>query len=188
MSILMVKVKKPSIQKAIFKTLAGKQAVSFDSLKREVENTLKCLHNNKNNPEYAISRSIKNLTSDGLVECFQSESQTYFRLSNEGKKRLNSNALVDDTAIVSNNWDGNWRIIILDLPEERKNEREALRYLLKKAGFICLKNSVWISMYPYEHLFINIKKDLNLTSEMMIIVTDKIDELTQKEFLSSIKK
>jgi DNA-binding transcriptional regulator PaaX len=176
--------KKTSIQKAIFKTLARKQAVSFDTLKKEVENTIKSAYRGKNRPEYAISRSIKNLAGGGLVECFQSEYQPYFRLSEEGKKRLNSNALDDDTALVSNNWDGYWRIIILDLPEERKNEREALRYLLKKAGFVCIKNSVWVSIYPYEHLFINIKKDLSLTSEMMIIVTDNIDKETEKEFLT----
>jgi hypothetical protein len=176
------------IQKAIFKTLARRKAVSLELLKKEVGDNIKDPYSNKDNQDYAISRSMKNLIQDGLVECFQSESQPYFRLSILGKKKLNSNALVDDTALISNNWDGYWRIIIINLPEERKNEREALRYLLKKAGFVCLKNSIWISMYPYEHLFINIKKDLNLTSEMMIIVTDKIDELTQNEFLSSIKK
>jgi DNA-binding transcriptional regulator PaaX len=74
-------------------------------------------------------------------------------------------------------------MIMLDLPEERKSEREALRYLLKKAGFVCVKNSVWVSMYPYENLFINIKKDLGLTTEMMILVTDKIDEETEKELI-----
>lgn len=176
---------KTSIQKAIFKILARKKAISLNSLKEGVENTIKSSYTSKNRPEYAISRSIKQLASDGLVECFQSDFQPYFRLSEEGKKRLNYNALDDDTTLVSNNWDGNWRLIILDLPEDRKSEREALRYLLKKAGFICLKNSVWVSMYPYENLFINIKKDLNLTSEMMVIVTNTIDEATEKEFFST---
>lgn len=176
---------KTPIQKTIFKILARKKAISLDSLKEGVENKLKSSYTSKNNPESAITRSIKKLTSDGLVECFQSDCQPYFRLSEEGKKKLNSNAIDDDTTLVSNNWDGYWRIIILDLPEERKSERESLRYLLKKAGFICVKNSVWISMYPYENLFTNIKNDLKLTSEMMIIVTDKIDEATKKEFLSS---
>ena len=176
--------KKPSIQKAIFKALSRKKAISLDSLKEGVEKAIKGTYASKNRPEYAISRSIKKMALDGLVECFQSENQPYFRLSNEGKKRFNFNTLDDDTTLVSNSWDGNWRIIILDLPEERKSEREALRYLLKKAGFICLKNSVWISMYPFEHLFTNIKKDLNLSTELIIIVTDKIDEETEKEFLS----
>jgi len=180
--------KKPSIQKSIFKILARNKVISLDSLKKEAENAIKSSYKSKNRPEYAIARSIKNLMSLGLVECFQSDYQPYFRLSSEGKRKLNSNAIDDDTAIVSNNWDGYWRIIILDLPEERKNEREALRYLLKKAGFACIKNSVWVSIYPYENLFTNIKKDLGLTSEMMIIVTDKIDSETKKEFLNLVSE
>ncbi len=74
------------------------------------------------------------------------------------------------------------------MPEDRKSEREALRYLLKKANFICIKNSVWVSMYPFEHLFTNIKKDLDLTTEMMIIVTDKVDVETENELFKIFKK
>ena len=48
---------------------------------------------------------------------------------------------------------------------------------------MCLKNSAWISPYPFEHLFTNIKKDLNLTTEMMIIVTESLDKETEKEIL-----
>jgi DNA-binding transcriptional regulator PaaX len=77
-------------------------------------------------------------------------------------------------------------MILLDLPENRKSEREALRYLLKKAGFVCVKNSVWISMLPFENLFINLKKDLGLSTELMIVVTDKIDKETEQEFLKLI--
>jgi hypothetical protein len=76
----------------------------------------------------------------------------------------------------------------LDMPEDRKSEREALRYLLKKANFICVKNTVWISPYPYEHLFTNIKKDLGIGNELMIIVTDKLDSETNLAFLEAIKK
>lgn len=91
------------------------------------------------------------------------------------------------TAPIVAGWDGFWRIILLDLPEERKSEREALRYLLKKAGFIALKNSVWVSPYPFEHLFTNIKKDLGLSTELMIIITQFIDEETKKELLKTFR-
>jgi DNA-binding transcriptional regulator PaaX len=168
-------VKKSNISKGILKKLAGKQAVPFENLQNETT---------EKKEKYAITRSIKNLMTDGLVESFNTEYNQYFRLTNEGKHKLNQISLESESSLVSTKWDGYWRIIILDLTEERKSEREALRYLLKKAGFLCLKNSVWISMYPFEHLFTNIKKDLILSSEMMIIVTDKIDKETEKEFLS----
>ena len=180
-------VKKPSIQKAILKTLSKKGVTSLDSIKKDVEKFISSGCETSDKANYAIARSLKNLLSDGLIEAFNSDNNSqYLRLTKEGKQKLNNIALECDSSLVSLTWDGYWRIIILDLPEERKNEREALRYLLKKAGFVCIKNSVWISIYPYEHLFTNIKKDLGLTSEMMIIVTDKIDEMTKKEFLNLI--
>ena len=177
--------KNTPIQKIILKILARKNVISLEDLKREALNSLKTGQDAKNKTEYAISRSLKNLSTSGLLDCFQSDRQPFFRLSEEGRKKINSNALNDDTAIMLKNWDGNWRIVILDLPEERKNEREALRYLLKKAGFVCVKNSVWISVYPYENLFINIKNDLGLTTEMIILVTNKIDEATRLELLKN---
>ncbi len=76
---------------------------------------------------------------------------------------------------------------MLDFPEDRKQERESLRYLLKKAGFVCLKNAVWISPQPFEHLFMNIKKDLGLTTEIMIFISDTIDPETEKAFWESMK-
>ena len=177
-------IKKPSIQKAILKTLSKKGVTPVDYIKKDVEEAIVGQSEADNKTGYAIARSIKNLLSDGLVEAFSSEHKQYLRLTKEGKQKINSIAIECESSLVSTVWDGYWRIILLDIPEERKNEREALRYLLKKAGFICLKNSVWISMLPFENLFTNIKSDLNLSTELIIIVTDKIDKETEKEFLS----
>lgn len=179
--------KKPSIQKNILKTLSNRRAISIDSIKKNVSEKILDKDQSTNSTNYAISRSIKNLLSDGLVEEFNSEHKQYLRLTDIGKQRLNNIALECESGLVSTSWDGYWRIVLLDLPEDRKNERDALRYLLKKAEFACLKNSVWISMYPYEHLFNNIKKDLNLSTELIIIVTDNIDEDTKNEFINLCK-
>ena len=176
--------KKPSIQKAILRTFSKDKVISSDSIKKGLKGTILSEKEPINKADYAITRSIKTLISDGLVECFNSERGQYFRLTTEGKHKLNNINLEGESTLVSTKWDGFWRIILLDLPEERKSEREALRYLLKKAGFVCMKNSVWISMYPFENLFTNIKKDLGLSTELMIIVTDKLDEETEKEFLT----
>jgi len=179
--------RKPSIQRAILKTLSNKGVTPVDYIKKDVGETILGESETDNKTNYAIARSIKNLLGDGFVEAFNSEHNQYLRLTKQGKQKLNNIALECESSLVSTIWDGYWRIILLDIPEERKSEREALRYLLKKAGFACLKNSVWISMYPFEHLFTNIKKDLNLSTELIIIVTDKIDEETEKEFFSLCK-
>lgn len=163
------------VQKLILKNISSKKPVKIDQLVSDIGDKL------------AVNRSIKTLSEQGLIESLKSDTSDYIRLTDDGIKKINQMALDSDSALVSHSWDGFWRIILLDLPESRKSEREALRYLLKKAGFVCIKNSVWISMYPYEHLFTNIKKDLNLTTELMIIVTQQIDSETEKEFFELVK-
>lgn len=162
----------------ILKILGEKSAIPLESLK-DVDNS---------KVSYAITRSIKNLIESGCAEILNSSNQKFIRLTKEGKTKLNTLRLESEDALVPSSWDGLWRIILLDLPEDRKAERESLRYLLKKAGFVCLKNSAWISPYPYEHLFTNIKKDLELTTEMMIFVTEFIDEETKKVLFETFGK
>jgi phenylacetic acid degradation operon negative regulatory protein len=137
--------------------------------------------------KYSVTRSLKNLRAAGLIESIHSPQKEYARLTKEGRKKMHSLALENDMGLVPAAWDGRWRIIILDLDEARKSEREALRYLLKKANFTCVKNTVWISPLPYEHLFENIKKDLGLTTELMIIVSDNLDPETSRAFLEALK-
>ncbi len=167
---------KNDFSKKILKILSEKPAISISEIPEKVG----AKYTDKSGI-YAVNRSIRGLKNAGLIESISSGQNDYAKLTREGKKKAHSVRLESDTALVSPSWDGKWRIILLDLPETRKAERESLRYLLKKAGFVCLKNSAWISPYPFEHLFINIKKDLNLTTEMMIIVSNSIDETTLVE-------
>ncbi len=160
--------------KKILKELSRKPALSLDSIEEK---------DNKTNT--AIKRSLKNLVEGGLVDIYDSHNQKYAKITKKGKNKLTLMHISGEDALVPHTWDGYFRIILLDLPEERKQERESLRYLLKKASFVCLKNSVWISPLPYEHLFQNIKKDLGLTTELMIIVTNNLDEETRKSFFEN---
>ncbi len=163
--------------KKILKILAEKPAISLDNIKG-ADDPKTC---------YALSRALKNLIEGGYAEVHSSGREDYVKITKKGKVKVNSLRLETGEALAPLTWDGLWRIIILDIGEDRKSEREALRYLLKKANFVCVKNTVWISPYPYEHLFTNIKKDLDLTTELMIIVTDKLDPETTKSFLEAMK-
>jgi phenylacetic acid degradation operon negative regulatory protein len=171
--------KNQSFSKKILALLASKPAVSVADLTEGV--------NALGSQKYALTRSLKGLQDSGLIETHHSGQQVYTRLTQDGKRKVHSLKLEQDSVLFDPTWDGKWRIILLDLPEDRKAEREGLRYLLKKAGFILLKNSVWISPHPFEHLFMNIKKDLNLTTEIMIFVTDTLDSETEKAFEELVK-
>jgi DNA-binding transcriptional regulator PaaX len=173
---------KPEFSKKILKLLAEKPAISLSDLTEQAG-----ANEGSQRSKTAITRSLKGLHEAGLIEHVSSGHSDYARLTKDGKKKAHSIKLDHENTLVNPNWDGKWRIIMLDLPESRKTDRESLRYLLKKAGFVCLKNAVWISPFPFEHLFMNIKKDLGLTTEIMIFVTDTIDPATEEEFLKLAK-
>lgn len=181
---------KTKISKKILETLSDKPAYSVSGLKNELLGALRDAQHKDSGQAgkeavYAVSRAFKNLEGAGYIEVIQSDNADYARLTKEGKQKNYSLLLDNENVLVPTAWDGLWRIVMLDLPEARKSEREALRYLLKKAGFVCIKNSVWVTPYAYEHLFMNIKKDLNLTTEFMIFVTNNLDPETQKEFFKT---
>lgn len=168
--------KTPDYSKKILRILADSKAVSVPELAGKMApGTSKV----PAKARYAINRTLKGLMESGLIESHFSGQNDYARLTPKGRKKATTLKLESDTSLLPN-WDGKWRIILLDLPESRKAERESLRYLLKKAGFVCLKNSAWISPFPLEHLFTNIKKDLGLTTEIMIMTTSELDPETEK--------
>src|SRR3989344_749530 len=118
--------------KKILKKLAEKPAISIEDLKDKENENVKT--------SYATSRALKNLVESKYAEIHNSERQEYVKITPRGKNKLNTMLLESEDALVPQTWDGFWRIILLDLPESRKSERESLRYLLKKANFVCLKN------------------------------------------------
>ena len=174
--------------KKILKILAENKAVSFPDLAGKlIKDIPEMAENDPKKTQYALNRSLRGLHESGLVERHFSGQNDYARLTQAGKRKAVSLQLESDSTLVPN-WDVQWRVVLLDLPESRKSEREALRYLLKKAGFELLKNSAWVSPFPYEHLFMNIKKDLGLTTEMMILTTNNLDKETEAELFKLFQK
>ena len=175
--------KKADFSRKILNSLAGKRAVSLPDLKAEAASIglpgSKSPKKSLPAETYAITRSLKNLADTGLIERLESGQGEYARLTPKGRQKVASLKLDSSSALANPNWDGKWRIVLLDLPEDRKAERESLRYLLKKAGFIRLKNSAWVSPFPFEFLFQNIKKDFGFSTELMVIVTETLDPETE---------
>ena len=78
----------------------------------------------------------------------------FWRISRGGKYQLTAKGMAKLEqlgfwqTVKKQKWDGLWRIIIFDIPEDHKNAREALRQKLKKFGFYHLQKSVFV--FPYD--------------------------------------
>jgi DNA-binding transcriptional regulator PaaX len=166
--------RKSSIQSKILEKIAAKKAVKAEDLSPE-----------SSQEKYAVTRSLKNLSESGFIEEIETERSSFYRITPVGRQKLRDIKLSNPQSLVDTRWDGMWRLVMIDLPENRKSERDSIRYILKKAGFLCMKNSVWVSPFPFEHLFMNIKSDLGLHEEIMIVVTQYIDPVTETSLRKS---
>jgi len=170
-----------SIQKHILMFLQSKRAANVDDIseyvKRQTPETSR-----KVALQYIVNRCLKNMEKSGEITTHTTEKGLFVRLTSTGRQKLRSLRLSENTHLMPLGWDGKWRIVILDISEKEKEKRNALRYILKKARFACLKNSVWISPHPFEHMLERMKDDLDLSSELIIIVSDNLDESSECEF------
>lgn len=162
---------KNDYSKKILKIISEKPAISIENIENKYPAT----------SIYSLNRSLKNIIKIGYAEILNSGNKDYLKITNKGKNKLNSAKLTGEETLVDKNWDGFWRIIIFDIPESQKTVRDSLRYFLKKAGFYCFKNSIWINPYPFEYFFNDLKEIFKLKNEVSLFVTKEIDKETEKE-------
>lgn len=175
--------KKNHIQKRILEIISGKRAVKTDDVTDQVQ---VILENESAETRYAVSRALKNMHEQGLIELHSTGRSRFSRLTPKGRRKLRSFKLDDSKQLAPMSWDGYWRIVILSIPEDRKDERDAFRYLLKKANFVCIKNAFWVSPYPLEHLLSNLKADFGFTDEVVIMCTNQLDPASELAFRAAL--
>jgi len=90
-----------------------------------------------------IKNALYRLKNKGLIQ-YTRETITHPQITKQGLKRLKSTIPVYDKKRV---WDEKIYLVTYDIPEERKSDREMLRYYLKKIGCGMLQNSVWVTPY-----------------------------------------
>lgn len=75
-------------------------------------------------------------------------------------------------------WDGKWRVIIFDIPEMNRRERDFLRRELKWIGFLELQKSVWIFPYNMENEIMTLLKlwKLEFQGDIRFLLVEKITE------------
>jgi len=96
-----------------------------------------------------LNYAVRSLYKSRLVSAKENSDGTLsLHLSAEGKEyalRYDLDALVIKQP---GHWDGKWRMVMFDVPENLKSVRESLRYHFKKMGFVEFQKSVFIHPYP----------------------------------------
>ncbi len=96
-------------------------------------------------------------------------------LTDRGKKRALYCKIESMEIRKPKKWDKKWRIVLFDIPEKRKGDRDAFRKWIKKLGFLELQKSFFALPYDCRDEFDFIVEFLGLRKYVRFVVTDDID-------------
>jgi len=110
-----------------------------------------------------LYRIVHEFYNDRLVD-YKEDKDGFVKivLTKEGQKKALRFKLDEMEIKKPAKWDGEWRIVIFDIPEKFKKAREALRMKLKELGFLELQKSVLV--LPYE-----CEDEINFIMEVFLI-------------------
>ena len=96
-----------------------------------------------------LTRQVATLEKQQLLERdSSSRDDRLYRLTAQG--RLHVLGGRDPEERWARPWDGQWRLVLFDVPTGQNAQRERLRRYLRDKGFGYLQNSVWITPDPLE--------------------------------------
>ena len=98
--------------------------------------------------KHTFIKSLKTLKRDRLIDFREERGLSKVTITEKGKKKLLIYELDSMEIRKPKKWDNIWRVVTFDIPESKKNARNALREKLKELGFCQLHKSVFVYPYP----------------------------------------
>lgn len=126
--------------------------------------------------------TVYNLNRKGTLKIISKNGKKFLQLTHKGYMEVLLKRLMHKTSVP---WDGKWRIIIFDIPEDAKLQRDRLRRLLKKLQFVKLQASVFVNPFPLNRWAITYLKDSGLFAYIHIMRVDEMDD--EKELKKKFK-
>jgi len=114
-------------------------------------------------------RSFQNIYDKNLIYL----SGEKVRLSEKGQKLLEIIER-EEIEIKKHKWDGIWRIVAYDIPEEQKKERNYFRRKLTSLGFHELQKSMMVIPYECKEEIAVIAQNLGVSPYVMHLITDSL--------------
>jgi len=124
---------------------------------------------------YQSRSRLSSLITRGYMTVEMKNGKKYIRLTQKGEKFA---ALIHEGGAPlkkPKRWDGKWRLLIFDIPEQRKRIRGQIRSTLTALGFIRLQDSVWVYPYDCEDYMTILKADLRVGKDVLYIIADQIE-------------
>jgi phenylacetic acid degradation operon negative regulatory protein len=126
----------------------------------------------------SVDKAISGLAEEGFLE---KNERGEIRLTITGagiKKRLYQER--------QKKWDGKWRVVFFDIPEDRREIRDDLRSELKKLGFGRWQRSAWLTPFDITKELNSYLREQDLSGLVQIVVGERFGESSDRDFAAKV--
>ncbi len=121
----------------------------------------------------SVRSAVYELCRRGYIKLEDKNAKRFLKITRKGEmEALFAKALLPR----QDKWDGKWRLVMFDIPEQAREKRDKLRWLLKKNNFFPLQASVFISPYALNREAILFLKRAGLISYIRILKVEEMDD------------
>ena len=128
-----------------------------------------------------ISNTVRRLQRNGFIK----KGSGKYLITPKGYKEIDL-LIIEKDDWSQAPWDGTWKIVIFDIPERKRAQRDAFRAFLRRKGFIKLQNSVFVSPYADFNAINTIRHQYGIAKYVNFLVSNSPnsddDSLLRRKF------
>lgn len=121
-----------------------------------------------------LGKIIKRLEKQKLVAIREEGNQIIMEITEKGKRRLLEYDF-ENIQIETRKRDNKWRLVIFDIPEYKKPNRDAFRRKLVQLGMVRLQDSIFVSAFPCKQEIDFLCHFLEISDFVTLLTVDKIE-------------
>ena len=121
-----------------------------------------------------MGRIVKRLEKQEMISMRENGDKIAIEITEKGRKRLLEYDF-ENIKLKAKRRDGKWRLIIFDIPEDKKIKRDAFRKKLIELNCIRLQDSVFASAFPCKNEIDFLCNYLQISDFVSLIVLEKFE-------------
>jgi phenylacetic acid degradation operon negative regulatory protein len=164
-----------AISKLILKLIAAGVATTLTGLSYDPTKTNRTLGGLADYGEDQIRRCLIYLRMQGYVKYSAEDTKAPLIITKKGLGRLNAQTMKEKIiGSAKKRWDHLWRMVVFDIPEKKKNDRDQFREKLRGLGFFPFQKSMYITPFACEKIIWDIARQYHITQYVLVSVTPNL--------------
>lgn len=133
-----------------------------------------------------FSDDLGRLEREGIIKVYLEDNHGTIELSHKGRNKVSLLVAKEYKFTYPKRWDRKWRIVIFDIPDTKKKNREIFREKLKEIGWLQLQESVFVFPFDCKEIVDYFKSLFQIKECVQYIIAERIEtEIDLIEIFSS---